>query len=418
MASPIDVKLILYQSAAADSASGTLHMLGAGWSISPTPTTPQAVALLIKVPWTGPTRFCTSSSSCWTPTERVSSSPDRPGHSPSWPRPISRSVGRQVWRPGPRSMPPWHSTSRRCRSRPGVTSGVPALPKKSEASPSPCGSADGCDRRVTPRPSGNQGACPPPRRPGVRPPPRPDRVVARRSAHEPDRSAADRRRRGAGPDGRAAARHPARRGRPRPVVWCSPRRRASDTARLAGLEPDAVRDDLVEWDYGTYEGRTTPDIRTEDPGWTVWTHPSPGGESGEQVAARIDHVLADVERELVTRDVVLIGHGHAGRVLIARYLGLAPRPGSGSPSTPPRSRCWATSAASRASTCSTPPAGWSSHRRRRPNGLTGTDAVRSRPTRAPGGRGGPTAPGRRPAPPGRPTRADRTAPRRRRRTPG
>lgn len=116
---------------------------------------------------------------------------------------------------------------------------------------------------------------------------------------------------------------------PRPVVWCSPRRRASDTARLAGLEPDAVRDDLVEWDYGTYEGRTTPDIRTEDPGWTVWTHPSPGGESGEQVAARIDHVLADVERELVTRDVVLIGHGHAGRVLIARYLGLAPSAGVG-----------------------------------------------------------------------------------------
>jgi broad specificity phosphatase PhoE len=116
---------------------------------------------------------------------------------------------------------------------------------------------------------------------------------------------------------------------PPPAVWCSPRRRAGDTARLAGLEPDAVRDDLVEWDYGDYEGRTTLDIRTEDPGWTVWTHPSPHGETGEQVAVRVDRVLADVEAELTRRDVVLVGHGHSGRVLIARYLGLSPEAGVG-----------------------------------------------------------------------------------------
>ncbi len=114
---------------------------------------------------------------------------------------------------------------------------------------------------------------------------------------------------------------------PPAAVWASPRRRAADTARLAGLELDAVRDDLVEWDYGDHEGRTTSDIRTEDPDWTVWTHPSPHGETAEQVGARADRVLADIERELVDRDVILVGHGHAGRVLIARYLGLDPRAG-------------------------------------------------------------------------------------------
>jgi len=116
---------------------------------------------------------------------------------------------------------------------------------------------------------------------------------------------------------------------PPPVVWCSPRRRARDTARLAGLEPDAVREDLVEWDYGDYEGRTTPDIRTQDPGWTVWTHPSPHGESPASVGGRADSVLADAEEQLAERDVVLVGHGHAGRVLIARYLGIDPTGGVG-----------------------------------------------------------------------------------------
>jgi probable phosphoglycerate mutase len=111
---------------------------------------------------------------------------------------------------------------------------------------------------------------------------------------------------------------------PPATVWSSPRERATETARLAGLEPDAIREDLVEWDYGAYEGRTTPEIREEVPDWTVWTHPCPGGETGAEVAARLDHVLADVGRELAERDVVLVGHGHAGRVLIARYLSLDP----------------------------------------------------------------------------------------------
>jgi broad specificity phosphatase PhoE len=116
---------------------------------------------------------------------------------------------------------------------------------------------------------------------------------------------------------------------PRPVVWCSPRRRAWDTAALAGLTPDAIREDLAEWDYGDYEGRTTPDIRTGDPGWTVWTHPAPHGETGEEIAKRIDGVIADADRELDRHDVVLVGHGHASRVLVARYLGLPPGAGVG-----------------------------------------------------------------------------------------
>jgi broad specificity phosphatase PhoE len=116
---------------------------------------------------------------------------------------------------------------------------------------------------------------------------------------------------------------------PDPVVWCSPRTRARDTARLAGLTVDDVREDLVEWDYGDYEGRTTPDIRTEDPGWTIWTHAVPHGESDEAIAKRIDAVIADADRELAVRDVVVVGHGHASRVLVARYLGLPPSAGVG-----------------------------------------------------------------------------------------
>ena len=113
------------------------------------------------------------------------------------------------------------------------------------------------------------------------------------------------------------------------TVWCSPRRRALDTAGLAGLEPDEVREDLAEWDYGDYEGRTTTDIRQQDPGWTVWSHGVPGGETASQVGARVDRVLADARRELVDHDLVLVGHGHSGRVLIARYLGIAPSSGVG-----------------------------------------------------------------------------------------
>jgi broad specificity phosphatase PhoE len=109
---------------------------------------------------------------------------------------------------------------------------------------------------------------------------------------------------------------------PPALVLTSPRSRARDTAELAGLTVNGVDERLVEWDYGDYEGRTTPEIRESVPGWTVWTHPSPGGETAAQVAARADGLLADVRAALSEGDAVLVGHGHFSRVLVARWVGL------------------------------------------------------------------------------------------------
>ena len=109
---------------------------------------------------------------------------------------------------------------------------------------------------------------------------------------------------------------------PPPAVLSSPRRRAVRTAALAGLPAPTVTDDLAEWEYGEYEGLTTPQIRQSVPGWTVWTHPSPGGETAGEVAARADRVLARAAELRASGDVVLVGHGHLSRVLTARYLGL------------------------------------------------------------------------------------------------
>lgn len=103
-------------------------------------------------------------------------------------------------------------------------------------------------------------------------------------------------------------------------VLTSPRRRARDTAALAGHPEAAVDEDLVEWAYGDYEGITTLEIREQVPGWTVWTHPSPGGESAEQVAARLDRV---VDRVGESGTSLVFGHGHALRALAARWLGLS-----------------------------------------------------------------------------------------------
>jgi broad specificity phosphatase PhoE len=104
------------------------------------------------------------------------------------------------------------------------------------------------------------------------------------------------------------------------LVLSSPRARARDTAELAGLEVDRYDERLVEWDYGDYEGLTTPQIRESVPDWTVWTHPCPGGETAEQVGARADEVIADVRA--ADGDVVLVGHGHFSRVVMARWIGL------------------------------------------------------------------------------------------------
>lgn len=102
------------------------------------------------------------------------------------------------------------------------------------------------------------------------------------------------------------------------LVLTSPRQRARHTAALAGFPHARVDEDLVEWFYGDYEGVTTVEIRRTVPGWTVWTHPSPGGETAEQVTERLDRVVARL-RELDGRALVF-GHGHALRALAARWI--------------------------------------------------------------------------------------------------
>jgi broad specificity phosphatase PhoE len=102
------------------------------------------------------------------------------------------------------------------------------------------------------------------------------------------------------------------------LVLTSPRLRARRTAELAGFADPEVDDDLVEWDYGDYEGVTTPEIRETVPSWTVWTHPTPGGETAAQVSERLDRVVAKVQS---SGDRVLVfGHGHSLRALAARWI--------------------------------------------------------------------------------------------------
>ncbi|MGI9185400.1 MAG: histidine phosphatase family protein [Solirubrobacteraceae bacterium] len=111
------------------------------------------------------------------------------------------------------------------------------------------------------------------------------------------------------------------------LVLCSPLLRARETCSRAGFgdvaEPCA---DLVEWDYGGYEGLTTPEIRARAPGWNLWLDGCPGGEEPADVGARVDRVLgrfADLEGEGLA-----FAHGHVLRVLTARWLEMAPAAGA------------------------------------------------------------------------------------------
>jgi len=106
------------------------------------------------------------------------------------------------------------------------------------------------------------------------------------------------------------------------LVISSPRRRALDTARLAGLTVDEVSELLVEWDYGDYEGRTTAEIHESDPDWLLWTHGCPDGESVEEVSARADRAVEMALMHLETRDAIFVGHGHFSRAVIARWAEL------------------------------------------------------------------------------------------------
>jgi broad specificity phosphatase PhoE len=114
-------------------------------------------------------------------------------------------------------------------------------------------------------------------------------------------------------------------GREFALVLASPRARARTTAELAGFSPE-IDADLAEVDYGDYEGRTTPEIREERPGWSLWRDGSPGGETVAQAGERADRVIA---RALAADgDVAIFAHGHILRVLAARWLDLEPERGA------------------------------------------------------------------------------------------
>jgi probable phosphoglycerate mutase len=107
------------------------------------------------------------------------------------------------------------------------------------------------------------------------------------------------------------------------AVWCSPLSRARETCELAGLGARAqLRDELLEWDYGDYEGITTEEIRRDRPDWYLWRDGCPGGESPAAVADRVDRLIAGARA--LPGDVALFAHGHVLRMLAARWIGLAP----------------------------------------------------------------------------------------------
>jgi len=103
------------------------------------------------------------------------------------------------------------------------------------------------------------------------------------------------------------------------LVLSSPRLRARRTAELAGFTDYEVDEDLVEWDYGDFEGLTSPQIREQWPGWRIWFNGCPGGESADEVRARLTRVVARVRASGVER-AICFGHGHASRVLTLCWL--------------------------------------------------------------------------------------------------
>jgi len=106
------------------------------------------------------------------------------------------------------------------------------------------------------------------------------------------------------------------------LVLTSPLQRARETCELAGLGQFAnVEPDLIEWNYGEYEGLKTDQIRLTSPGWSVFRDGCPGGESPEQVGARADRVITKVRA--AAGNVALFGHGHFTRVLAARWINLS-----------------------------------------------------------------------------------------------
>lgn len=109
-------------------------------------------------------------------------------------------------------------------------------------------------------------------------------------------------------------------------VLSSPLARARETCELAGLGGRAeLRDELLEWDYGDYEGITSAEIRERDPDWLLWRDGCPGGESPAAVGARVDSLIAELLG--AGGSVAVFAHGHLLRVLTARWIGLEPAGG-------------------------------------------------------------------------------------------
>jgi broad specificity phosphatase PhoE len=110
------------------------------------------------------------------------------------------------------------------------------------------------------------------------------------------------------------------------LVLTSPLVRARETARIAGFAEAEVDPDLLEWDYGEYEGRTTAEIQADRPGWNLWRDGVPGGESINDVGTRVQRVIARVDT--APGDALLFAHGHVLRILTAVALELGPRAGA------------------------------------------------------------------------------------------
>ena len=108
------------------------------------------------------------------------------------------------------------------------------------------------------------------------------------------------------------------------LVLTSPLRRAAETCELAGFDGEP-EPDLMEWDYGSYEGLTSDEIREGHPGWTLWTDGVEGGERAADVGRRADRVIE--RARAVEGDTLCVAHGHILRVLAARWLGLPPAGG-------------------------------------------------------------------------------------------
>jgi probable phosphoglycerate mutase len=114
------------------------------------------------------------------------------------------------------------------------------------------------------------------------------------------------------------------------LVLCSPRVRAQATAHLAGFPDPVIDEDLAEWNYGQFEGKTPAEIRAQVPGWRIWNYHVPGGEQAADVTARLGRVVDKVRFSGVDK-AICFSHGHALRVLALLWIGVGVEHGGAFP---------------------------------------------------------------------------------------